>query len=193
MPGHGALILVVGPSGVGKDTLLEGAAGRLVGAGRFHFVRRAITRPIEAGGEDHIPMTEATFLNAEAEGEFLLSWRAHGLCYGVPKQPAEADRADGKAIVVNVSRSVIDDARNRLQPVSIVQVTASRATLAARLAARGREDAADIEARLARADAIEVAGRDVVTVHNDGDIEDGVQAMAAALEAASSAEWQPAE
>jgi len=193
MPGLGALILTVGPSGAGKDTLLEGAAAALEPTGRFHFTRRAITRPADAGGEDHIPMTEADFKAAEAAGEFLLSWRAHGLCYGIPRAPAAELRETGRAIVANVSRGVIDEARGRLQPVSVVQVTASPETLAARLAARGRETAADIEARLARADAIDISGRDVATVWNDGNVDEGVAAMTAALETASSAEWQPAE
>lgn len=193
MPGRGALILVVGPSGVGKDTLLEGAAAALARTGRFHFARRAITRPAEAGGEDHLPMAEADFLRAEAEGAFLLSWRAHGLCYGIPSGPAETLRGDGTAIVANVSRTVIDEARNRLQPVAVVQVAASRDALAARLADRGREDPADIEARLARAAAIEVAGPDVVTVMNDGTVAAGVARMVEALEAASAPEWEAAE
>ncbi len=193
MPGLGALILVVGPSGVGKDTLLDGAAAELAATGRFHFVRRAVTRPKEAGGEDHIEMSETAFREAEAEGAFLLSWRAHGLCYGVPRAPAAELREAGITVVANVSRGAIDEARNRLQPVSVVAIDASGDKLAARLAARGREPAAAIEARLARAAMIEVVGRDVVTVRNDSDVKNGVAAMVRALEAASSAEWQPAD
>ena len=193
MPGLGALILVVGPSGAGKDTLLASAAEGLASSGRFHFVRRAITRPAEAGGEDHIPINEAAFLTAEAEGDFLLSWRAHGLCYGIPRDPAAKLRETGTAIVANVSRGVIDEARGRLQPVSVIHVTASPQVLAARLAARGRETAADIETRLARAGAIGVTGPSVATVLNDRDLETGIAAMIAALEAASAAEWQPTE
>lgn len=193
MAGLGPLILVVGPSGAGKDTLLEAAAQRLAPTGRFHFARRAITRPGSAGGEDHIPTDEADFLTAEARGGFLLSWRAHGLCYGLPRAPTADLRRDGYAVVANVSRTVIDDARNRLQPVRVVQVTASESVLAARLAARGRETADDVATRLARAASIDVSGCDVMTVVNDGALEDGTARMVAALEAASTQERQPAE
>lgn len=187
------MILVAGPSGAGKDTLLAAAMRTLEETRRFRQVRRVVTRPAGAGGEDHIPMDAAAFLKAEAEGEFLLSWRAHGLCYGVPRAPVEALRAEGVAVVANVSRAVIGDARARLQPVSVVLVTARPETLAARLEARGRETAADIHSRLERAGEIAVTGRDVWTVANDGGLEDGTAAMVAALEAASTAEWQPAE
>ncbi len=193
MPGLGALILVVGPSGAGKDTLLAGAMERLTGTGRFQLARRVITRPADAGSENHIEMDEAAFRTAEANGEFLLSWRAHGLCYGIPRDPYAKLREDGVAVIANVSRGVIGEARARLQPVAVVSVAASPAVLAARLAARGREDAADIEARLARADALDVGGHDVSTVMNDGALDVGVAAMAAALEGASTAEWNPAE
>lgn len=193
MAGRGALVLCVGPSGAGKDTLLDGAAEALAETQRFHFAKRAITRPADAGGEDHIPMDEAEFLKRESEGEFLLSWRAHGLCYGIPKEPTTRLRTEGVSVIANVSRTVIDDARNRLQPASVVLVTASAETLAARLAARGRESAADVAARLGRAEAYDVSGRDVAVVSNDGSVESGVSAMVNALEAASSAEWEAAE
>lgn len=193
MPGLGPLILIVGPSGAGKDTLIDAAMRTLAPTGRFHMARRVVTRPATAGGEDHIPLVEAAFLKAEAEGGFLLSWRAHGLCYGVPRDPAARLREDGVAVVANVSRTVIDEARARLQPVSVISVTARPETLAARLAARGREDTDDVSARLARAAEIAVTGRDVAAVANDGPLEDGVASMIAALEAASTAEWQPAE
>ena len=193
MAGLGALILVVGPSGAGKDTLLDGAAENLTTSGRFHFARRAITRPANAGGENHIAMDEAMFLAHETEGKYLLSWRAHGLRYGIPREPAETMRKNGIAVVANISRGVIDIARTKLQPVSVILVTASPQILAERLALRGRETVEDIANRLARADAVTTSGSDLTTVQNDGDVASGIAAMTAALETASAAEWQPPE
>lgn len=193
MSGLGALILVVGPSGVGKDTLVDGAKAVVAPSKRFFFPARVITRPSDAGGENHIATTEANFQARESSGDFLMSWRAHGLCYGIDKDTAEAARRHGRAVVVNVSRGVLDFARNRLQPMRIISVTASPNTIRARLKARGREDAADIEARIARASAFDVSGGDVITVLNDGSPEDGIVRMVEALETASSLEWNPAE
>ncbi|HVM81880.1 MAG TPA: phosphonate metabolism protein/1,5-bisphosphokinase (PRPP-forming) PhnN, partial [Stellaceae bacterium] len=144
---RGTLILVVGPSGAGKDTLIEGARDALAGDRRFLFPRRVITRPAEAGGEEHEAMSSVEFAAAEAAGAFALSWGAHGLRYGIPSG-IDAELARGRHVVVNVSRSILAEARRRYRPLAIVEVTAPVEVLAERLAARGREGAADIAQRL---------------------------------------------
>ena len=165
------LVLVVGPSGAGKDTLLNAAREVLADDPRFHFVRRVITRPTDAGGEAHEAVTEEEF----AARDFALQWRAHGLRYGIPADAIEA----GVVSVANVSRTIIADAARRF-PVRVIEVTAPPDILAARLASRGREDAADLATRLART----VAVPDVVsiqTVVNDGTLNEGVERFVAAL------------
>lgn len=175
------LVLVVGPSGAGKDTLMEAAQARLAGDGRFRFVRREITRAAEAGGEAHLAVSEADFVSRAASGGYALHWRAHGLGYGIPADIAE-DLAAGRVVVANVSRGVLTEASGRY-PVRVLEISAPIAVLAARLAARGREDAADIAARLARAVPLP-GGLDVVSVMNDGSVEAGVAAVLGVLEGA---------
>lgn len=179
-PEAGLLVLVVGPSGVGKDTLLDGARAALADDRRVVFVRREITRPAEAGGEDHLPLSEAEFVRREAAGDYALAWRAHGLGYGVPAA-AVADLARGRRVVVNVSRSVLDQARSRFGAVRIVSVQAPRDQLEARLRARGRESEVDIAERVARASAYAVEGDDVIALSNDASREAGVMAMISAI------------
>jgi len=174
------LVLVVGPSGVGKDTLIDGARAALADNPAVVFVRRDITRPAEAGGEDHQPVTEHEFLRREQAGDYALSWRAHGLCYGVPAGILQ-DLAAGRRVVVNVSRGVIDEARRKLGAVRVVSVSADPDQLAARLRGRGRETEAEIADRIARARADGVAGDDVITLRNDGSREAGVMAMIRAI------------
>jgi phosphonate metabolism protein PhnN/1,5-bisphosphokinase (PRPP-forming) len=168
------LILVVGPSGAGKDTLLGLARAALADDPRYRFVRRVITRPADAGGEDHEPVTEAAF----ALRRFALQWRAHGLSYGIPLD-VEPDIARGVTVIANTSRGVIAAAAARY-PTRVIEVTAPPEVLAERLAARGRESAADVAARLARAVAIP-AGVDVRTVMNDATPEAGAARFLAAL------------
>lgn len=173
-------VLVVGPSGVGKDTLIDGARAALADNPGVVFVRRDITRPAEAGGEDHQPVTESEFLRREQAGDYVLSWRAHGLCYGVPVEILQ-DLAAGRRVVVNVSRGVIDEARRRLPAVRVVSVSADPDQLAERLRGRGRESEVEIADRIARAQAYGVAGDDVIALRNDGSREAGVMAMIRAI------------
>jgi phosphonate metabolism protein PhnN/1,5-bisphosphokinase (PRPP-forming) len=169
------LVLVVGPSGAGKDTLLAAARRALSDDPRFHFVRRVITRAAGAGGEAHEAVTEAEF----AARDFALQWQAHGLRYGIP-----VDAVEGRAIAVaNVSRTIVAMAAARFA-VRVIEVTAPPDILAARLASRGRESPDDVTARLARGVAIP-SGVPVDTVVNDGSLEDGVARFAAALNRAA--------
>ncbi len=167
------LVLVVGPSGAGKDTLLNLVRQRLCDDRRFRFVRRVITRPAEAGGEAHETVSELEF----AGREFALRWQAHGLSYGIPAAIVE-DLARGTVVLANVSRGIIAEAASRFSS-SVIEVTAPAAILAQRLAERGRETAADVAKRLTRTVAIpgQVAS---VTVLNDASAAEGANRFIAA-------------
>jgi phosphonate metabolism protein PhnN/1,5-bisphosphokinase (PRPP-forming) len=165
------ILLVVGPSGAGKDSLLSAAREVFRGDARISFVRRVITRPPDAGAEDHEPATEAEF----AARDFALSWSTHGLRYGIP---AEAIKA-APVVVANVSRGVIAEAASRYA-VSVIEVTAPPDVLAARLAARGRESAGDVASRLSRVVAIP-GDVPLTTVMNDGSLAQGVERFVAAI------------
>jgi ribose 1,5-bisphosphokinase len=171
---HGTLFLIVGPSGAGKDTLIAAARSSL--DDRFVFPRRVVTREAEPGGEDHVSVDLTSFEARERAGDFALSWRAHGLAYGIPASVV-ADLKRGRNVVANVSRAVVAAARGRFPSVRVILVTAPADVLRSRLEGRGREVRAAIDARLARAATVEAD----VTIVNDGAPDAAIRAFLAAL------------
>ena len=189
----GLLVLVVGPSGSGKDTLMTGAAKALADDARFCFARRVVTRP--AAGEDHDVADAAAFAARRDAGGFALHWEAHGLHYGLPVEILE-DLRRGRAVVANVSRGVLAEAAARF-PTLVVEITVSDWVRAIRLRKRGREAPEEVSARLAR-DVPLPQGLPVFTLVNDGPVDHGVAAFVdflldVTVEAYSSDEERPTE
>ena len=162
--GPGTLLLVVGPSGAGKDTLIDIARARFADDAHVLFARRLVTRP-SGTGEAHGTLSEAEFESMLAAGRFPLSWRAHGLSYALGPEVAEVI-AEGGVVVANGSRATLPEARRRFARVRVVHVTAPIPVRAARLAMRGRESADDIAERLTRAPELDVAPD--LTIENVG-------------------------
>ena len=167
----GCLVLVVGPSGSGKDSLISKAQEVLSGDGRFHFPTRIITRAPD-DTEHHQPVTTPEFATRLEAGGFLLHWHANSLSYAIPADAAKP-LAQGHCVVANVSRTIISDTFRDFGNVRVVQVTARTDILRDRLAARGRETANDRLARLERGSRIELpAGCPVDEIANNGELDD---------------------
>lgn len=177
---RGTLFLVVGPSGAGKDSLLDAARRELGSDPRYHFVQREITRPADAGGEDHIAVSDADFSRRTIEGHYALFWQANGLNYGV-NSAINAHLAAGRHVICNASRAIVDVARVRFLPLQIIVVTAPTEVLACRIAARGRESLEEIDARLRRAKIALPHGADVTVINNAGILEDATALFVAVL------------
>lgn len=173
---QGTLFAIVGPSGVGKDTLLDGARARLAGSHWFVFPRRIITRPADAGGEDYVSVTQDDFDRMLAAGAFLHHWQAHGLCYGLPAAIA-GDLAQGRNVIVNTSRREIAALRSRVPNLVAIHITASPQVVEERLRRRGRESEDDIARRLARLVAPSEMGAGVLELLNDSTPAAGAAAL----------------
>lgn len=178
----GTLILVVGPSGVGKDSLIDAARRHFAGNPALLFPARHITRPPDAGGEVHVAISEDEFAARQVAGFYCLSWQAHGLGYGIPRAEALGAISLGKSVVVNVSRRIVPQAEALGVPVAVLNVTAKPETLARRLAARARESADDIAARLQREAPLMTHTAPVIDIANDSDLAAGEAAFIAAVE-----------
>ncbi|RXT49074.1 phosphonate metabolism protein/1,5-bisphosphokinase (PRPP-forming) PhnN [Bradyrhizobium betae] len=163
--GPGRLVLVVGPSGAGKDTLLRLAQAACIDDNDIVFPRRVVTRESSAD-EDNIAMRPDDFRHACEHGDFAVHWEAHGHSYALPLEINDDIRA-GRAVVANVSRTVIGALRQAYANVVVVAITAPPDVLAQRLAARARHSDGNIADRLTRSVNDASASADV-TILNAG-------------------------
>lgn len=163
--GPGRLVLVVGPSGAGKDTLLRLAQAACIDDHNVVFPRRVVTRESSAD-EDNIAMSQDDFRRAREHGDFAVHWEAHGHSYALPLDINDDIRA-GRAVVANVSRTVIGALRQAYANVVVVAITAPPDVLAQRLAARARHSDGNLADRLARSVDDASANADV-TILNAG-------------------------
>ena len=171
-PAGGHLVLVVGPSGAGKDSLIDSARRRLAGDEGYVFPRRIITRTSDPASEAHESVEDAEFDSLKDGGAFFLHWGAHSLRYALPASIA-GHLAAGATVIANVSRAVIAEALDKHPKTTVVLVTAPQAVLEERLLARGREDLASVRRRLSRTAALP-AGIRAVTIVNGGSLEKAV-------------------
>lgn len=178
----GCMIVVVGPSGAGKDSLMALAASHLVARSDISFVQRMVTRAGDAGGEAHQPVSAEEFETRAAAGGFAVFWRAHGHGYGVPAATLESVHS-GQHLVVNGSRGALADFAAVYPSLAVIHVTADRDCLVSRLSARGRETPQEIRARLDRPEPPLPAGLTVYTVDNSDNLAEAGQRFAELVEA----------
>ncbi|WP_170333015.1 phosphonate metabolism protein/1,5-bisphosphokinase (PRPP-forming) PhnN [Ruegeria arenilitoris] len=173
------VIAVVGPSGVGKDSVMEALEARAPGIVR---ARRVITRPEGEEGEDFDRVSAEGFQQMVAEGAFALHWPAHGLYYGVPKG-IEDLRHQSEAVLVNLSRSVLLQAQEVFGDLVIISLTAHPDVLTQRLSARARECGQEQARRLARATKPLPEGlARVIKIDNSGPLEATIAAILSQLQ-----------
>jgi ribose 1,5-bisphosphokinase len=146
--GPGRLVLVVGPSGAGKDTLLGLARVACADNGNIVFPRRVITRAASAS-EENEEVSVGTFQEALTRGDYAMHWEAHGHRYALSRAIDDEIRA-GRTVVANVSRTVIGAVRRAYADVMVVSITAPPDVLAERIAMRARNSDGKLESRLHR-------------------------------------------
>ena len=176
----GTLFAVVGPSGAGKDTLMDHSRQLLAQNKTWCFARRHITRGINAGGERHIETDRDEFAALVRQNAFVLHWQAHELRYGIARGYQDLVH-NGVNVVVNLSRSVLEDAVKNFTHIHVIHVTASPLVLSTRLAKRARETPADIQQRIDRGAMILSTTAPITQVVNDHTIAEGVEIFMAAL------------
>ena len=161
------LLYIVGASGAGKDSVMGYARGRLAPSADVAFAHRYITRPADAGGENHVFLSATEFQSRRARGCFLLDWESHGHCYGIGVE-VTAWLAAGLVVVANGSRAYLPEARRRVPGLLPIEITADDAALSQRLSARGRETPEEIRTRIERAHRLRLDDPDAVIIDNSG-------------------------
>jgi ribose 1,5-bisphosphokinase len=175
----GTLFYVIGPSGAGKDSLMtyareqlagqspEQQPGRSSGQKPVLFAHRYITRPMDAGGENHVCLTVSEFLTRQTLGLFALHWQSHQNHYGIGAEIITWMNA-GANVVVNGSREYLPTASERFPEMKVILIEVSPDVLRHRLTERGRESPAEIETRIARSQQIApVSHPNLIRLSND--------------------------
>jgi len=177
---RGPLVYVMGPSGAGKDSVLNRARTLLASDAPVVFAHRYITRPAEAGGENHVALSPEEFALRRTHGLFAFDWQAHGNHYGIGRE-IHAWRQSGLTVVVSGSREHFCETDGIDDDTFPVLITASSQRLAERLANRGREDKTAALERLERSKAYEVKAARLVTISNDGLLDQAAEAFVSLL------------
>ena len=169
------LIYIMGPSGAGKDSLLNSLHQEMASLGKslpLIMAQRTITRSHHQSNENHEAVDEASFESLLQSNAFALNWFANGLHYGIRHEQL-APMSKGSWVMVNGSRAYLEQAKLRFPGLTVLHITAPVDVLRSRLLARGRENEKDIEARLSRSQSLESNPQDLYVI-NDGRLEDSL-------------------
>ncbi|MEP0518777.1 MAG: phosphonate metabolism protein/1,5-bisphosphokinase (PRPP-forming) PhnN [Hyphomicrobiales bacterium] len=165
----GTLFAIVGPSGSGKDTVINWLRDKLHGDQNVLFVRRVITRVADVRHEDHDTMSLEAFDLAERNGAFAVTWGAHDLRYGIPTNVKD-HLQKGHVGIVNGSRRALDDMHSSFENLQVICLRVDPEILSARLRARDRKSDTDIKTRIAQAQLPLGSNLNVIEIDNMGPV-----------------------
>ena len=144
------LFYVIGASGAGKDSLIHYVRENIPENAPAVFAHRYITRPANAGGENHVALSAKEFALRQQQGCFSMSWYSHETHYGIGSEIDEW-LSKGLDVVVNGSREYLQEAATKYSNIVPVLVCADAELLADRLFARGRETFSQVSQRVVHA------------------------------------------
>lgn len=173
------LVYVIGPSGAGKDSVLGKLREEWPAHIPVHWSTRTITRPADAGGEQHEAVDASSFQQLRQSDAFAMHWHANGLSYGIRREEVEPLHT-GRWVFVNGSRGHLPHLLEQWPEATVVHISASADVLAKRLASRGRETQEAIAQRLSRAVPLELPPR-AIRIMNDRDLSEAADALRQSL------------
>jgi len=180
------LVLISGPSGVGKDAVLK----RMRELGYpFHFVVTATTRPRRPGevdGRDYLFLSEAEFRAMQERGELLEHAIVYGELKGVPKEQVRQALASGKDVLMRLDVQGAATVRRKVPGVITIFLTASSdEELVARLKRRRSEPPEKLQQRIAtaREEMEHIPEFDYVVVNRENELDETVRQIVAIMRA----------
>jgi guanylate kinase len=176
------LVVLAGPSGVGKGTIVERLLGRDLGLWKSISYTSRAPRPDEVDGVDYHFVTRAEFEALRDAGGFLEWFEVFGDLKGTPRAPVEERLAAGDDVLLEIDVQGALKVREVFPHALLVFVKPpSPEELRRRLTERGTESAEALDARLAAAAVEEAqAGKfDAVVVNHD--LEQAVDQVAGIL------------
>ncbi len=158
MAKEGKLIVISGPSGVGKSTIVREVLERTGAAFSVSMTTRA-PRPGEVDGRDYRFVDRAEFEKTVQAGRMLEWADVFGQCYGTPAGPIEEGLDAGKTVILDIDVQGGLQVAEKMPAATFVLILApDEATLRDRLSGRGTEDAGTVQRRFDKAaDEIRVA------------------------------------
>lgn len=170
------IFYIVGSSGVGKDSIINGVKYKLSKSNHLISAKRFITRPNEDGNEIHIPLSKQDFLFRKEQGLFALTWEAHNYHYAIG---IEIDFwiKSGYNIIINGSRANLEIAKLLYPNLISILIDADKSTIYTRLLNRSREPQSQIESRLKRNSQFQDLQYDFI-VNNNASIEIAINNLA---------------
>ena len=176
------LFYVIGASGSGKDSLIQYARTHIPENHQTVFAHRYITRPAEAGGENHIALDEKEFFTRQNMGCFAMAWYSHETHYGIG---IEINQWLGKGlnVVMNGSRGYLKYAAQQYREIKPILISVRPEVLRQRLELRGRETSEQIDRRLVQACKLEtqVSHPQLIKVENNGLLESAGKSLISAI------------
>ncbi|MFW9970022.1 MAG: phosphonate metabolism protein/1,5-bisphosphokinase (PRPP-forming) PhnN [Candidatus Odinarchaeota archaeon] len=172
----GTLFLVVGNSGSGKDSIILGIVKKYPSnLKNIYAPQRHITRP-PSTFEENISISIQEFREMDKKGMFALKWHIYGLDYGISKE-IEDYLKKGHPVIINVSRTVINNAREKYKNVRVVFIQVPFEITYQRIKDRKRESQDLLKKRIERARENQKFPDADFVIDNSGDLEDSIDAF----------------
>lgn len=174
----GPLVVVSGPSGVGKSTVVRAVLERVPQAWLSVSATTRPARPGEVDGQDYFFVSGAEFDRMQAAGELLESATFAGNRYGTPRGPVAAKRAAGHPVVLEIEVQGARQVRASAPDATLVFLAPpSWEVLKARLVGRGTESPESVARRLAHAEAELAAQGEFDAVVVNTDVQEAAEAL----------------